>query len=288
MEIDDIIISTIDKNTKLLTDFAPTLLAGVIVLIATFYFGKIFNMIIIKLSKKYHSSKPYANLFLKISKIFFTFIGIILFLNILGFKGLSTGVFASGGVVTIILGFTLREIGENFCAGVLLSINKPFRIGDTIRSLEFEGEVRSIEIRYTHIRSIDGKDIYIPSAQIYKNTLINYTKDGLQRFYFTIGIDYSSDLEKACKIIDQELENVNGILKDPKSGCIVNNLLPGYIEITVYFWMDIKKDFTIKQVRQDAVVRIKDALITERFILSNDTVSNYNVNISHENKNKSI
>ena len=148
--IQDIIISTFNKNVELLINFTPKLLAAIVSVIIIFYFGKLFNKIILKLTKKSKFSYNYVNLFLKISKIFFIFISIIIFLHILGFKGLSAGVFASGGIVTIILGFALREIGENFCAGLLLSINKPFKLGDTIKSLEVEGQVKSIEIRYTH------------------------------------------------------------------------------------------------------------------------------------------
>lgn len=279
MEIGNIIKSTIEKNTQIFIEFAPTLLCAIAVFIATYYFGKIFSSIIAKILKKYRNSKSYAPLFLKISKIIFIFIGLILFLNILGFKDLSTGIFASGGVVTIILGFALREIGENFCAGLLLSINKPFRIGDTIKSGSVEGSVKSIEIRYTHIRSSDGKDIYVPSSQIYKNILINYTKDGLRRFSFTVGVDYSSNLKKACEIIDQEITTIQGILSDPAPGCVVKDLLPNYVEITVYFWMDVKDKYTTKQVRQDAIEKIKDSLIAKKIILSNNISSNHNITI---------
>ncbi len=282
MEVGNIIKSTIERNTQLFMDFAPTLISAIAVLFATYYLGKAFSAIVAKILKKYRSSKPYAPLFLKISKIIFAFIALILFLNILGFKELSTGVFASGGVVTIILGFALREIGENFCAGFLLSINKPFRIGDTIKSGNVEGKVKSIEIRYTHIRSIDGKDIYVPSSQIYKNILINYTKDGLQRFNFTVGIDYSSNLKQACEVIDKEIATVQGVLSDPVPGCVVKDLLPNYIEIAVYFWIDTEDKYTTKQVRQDAIEKIKDSLIAKKIILSNNITSNHNVTIYNE------
>jgi small-conductance mechanosensitive channel len=185
--------------------------------------------------------------------------------------------------VTIILGFALREIGENFCAGILLSINKPFKIGDTIKSLDVEGKVKSIEIRHTHIRSFDGKDIYVPSSQIYKNTLINYTKDGLRRFDFVIGIDYSSDIKKACLLIDEELIAINGILKDPAPECVVKGLLPSYIEIIVYFWINIHDNITLKKIKEDTISNIKDKLIAEKFVLSNNS-SNHNINVHHEDK----
>ncbi len=283
MEVEKIIESNIDKNIQVLVDFAPTALAGLVVIISTFIFAKIFNIVVLKISKKSKLSKNYIKLLSRISNIIFAFIGIILLLNILGFKGLSTGVFASGGVVTVILGFALREIGENFCAGVLLNINKPFKIGDTIKSLDVEGQVKSIEIRYTHIRSVDGRDIYVPSSQIYKNTLINYTKDGLRRFHFNIGIDYSSDLKEACLVIDKALESVEGVLKDPEPGCVINNLLPGYIEIIAYFWVNVDNNISVRKIREGVAINIKDQLIAKGFILSNDTYSNHNVKIYNKN-----
>ena len=208
MDIKNIITTTFEKNVEILINFLPVLLIATIYLVAMIYLGKGLKKVILKIIKKSQFYKIHGNIFLRTTKIIYTFFGTIIFLNILGFKDLSTGLFASGGVVTIILGFALREIGENFCAGLLLSINKPFKIGDTIKSQDVEGSVKSIEIRYTHIRSADGKDVYVPSSQIYKNTLVNYTKDGLRRFDFTIGIDYCSNLKIACQAIDEELTKV--------------------------------------------------------------------------------
>jgi len=284
MEIKNLIISMLNQNLELLIGFVPKLVAAILLLVVIFYFSKAFNKLILKLTKKSKFSKDYVSLFLKISKTFLVFVSVIIVLRILGFKGLSAGIFASGGIVTIILGFALREIGENFCAGLLLSINKPFKIGDTIKSQDVEGKVQSIQIRHTHIRSADGRDIYVPSSQIYKNTLINYTKDGLRRFDFVIGVDYSSDLKAVCSLIDKEISAINGVLQDPKSGCVVNSLLPQYIEVIVYFWINIDESITIKQVKQDAISNIKDKLMAEGVVLSNNTSSNHNINMRNEEK----
>lgn len=284
MDIKILITDIFNRNIESIINFIPSLLLATISFIVILNLGKIFNKIIVKLVKTSKFYKLHGNLVIRTSKIFYAFFAVIIFLDIIGFENLSTSIFASGGVVTIILGFALREIGENFCAGLLLSINKPFKIGDTIKSLDVEGSVKSIEIRHTHIRSADGKDIYVPSSQIYKNTLINYTKDGLRRFDFTVGIDYTSNLKRACEIIDKELVTVPGILNDPKSGCVVNKLLPGYIEIIVYFWINIEGDFSIKQVKEDSISKIKDRLLDEEFILSDKSLSSLQVSIQNNDQ----
>lgn len=286
MDIRHLVTTIFNENIELLITFIPHVLLAIISLITIIYLGKIVNKVIAQLLQKSQFHKLYGNLTMKTLKIVYIFFAIIVCLNILGFKNLSTGLFASGGVVTIILGFALREIGENFCAGLLLSINKPFQIGDTVKSLDVEGCVKSIEIRYTHIRSLDGKDIYVPSSQIYKNTLINYTKDGLRRYDCTIGIDYSSNLKKACAIIDHELQLVEGILHDPLPNCFVQDLRPGYIEIIIYFWMNVDADFSLKQVKEELISRVKDKLIDEGFILSHNTSSNYDVTLHYKDKIK--
>jgi small conductance mechanosensitive channel len=278
----DILLSNLDELLLAATNILPKIIAALIAFLIVILFGRTSSKVIKKLLSKSDISEIHSDLCLKISKIFFLFIAVILFLNIVGLKSIAAGLFAGGGVVAVVSGFALREIGENFFAGMLLSFNRPFKKGDLIKSGNYEGSVKSIDVRNTHIRSSDGQDIFIPSAQIYKNALINYTKDGLRRFSLKIGISYDNDIHLACKIINQEMLKVPGIIKTPKPNVSLNEMLPNYVNIEMFFWVNVfSSNNNVSKIRTDLGSRIKEELLNNDFTLSTDVSSNLNLKVSH-------
>ena len=101
------------------------------------------------------------------------YFGLIQALNILGLENLALSVLAGGGVTAIVLGFAFWEIGQNLIAGVFLAFSRPFNIGDFINTEGFECRVQSIALRYTHLRADDGRDLFIPSSQLFSKSLIH-------------------------------------------------------------------------------------------------------------------
>lgn len=157
--------------------------------------------------------------------------GLIIALNLLGLRGAAASLLDGGGVTAVVLGFAFREIGENFLAGFVLAFSRPFEVGDLIQSEELLGEVRGIELRHTHIRTADGRDIFIPSSQIVNKPVVNYTRDGLRSPSFTVGIDYADDSERARQILLKIVQSTEGVLEIPA-------LAAQYVELEVVFWID--------------------------------------------------
>ncbi|MGB3465229.1 MAG: mechanosensitive ion channel domain-containing protein, partial [Cyclobacteriaceae bacterium] len=143
--------------------------------------------------------------------LFFFILGLVIFLNQVGLGKAAGGLLAGAGVSAIIVGFAFKDIGENFLAGFFLAFSRPFSIGDTLEVESIKGIVRALNFRNTHIRTFDGKDIYVPNAMLIKNPLINYSRDGLQRFDFLVGLDYGDSFLEASKLIHTTLENQEGI-----------------------------------------------------------------------------
>lgn len=98
--------------------------------------------------------------------------------------------------------------------------------------------MRGIQLRYTHIRTVDARDIYIPNAQIFNRPLVNYTRDGLRRPSFTVGIDYADDAERACRLLSAAARSVAGVLADPPPAASLVRLAPEFVELEVSFWIN--------------------------------------------------
>src|SRR5690606_12848659 len=132
------------------------------------------------------------------------------FLRILGFSDLTSNILAGAGILTFIVGFAFKDIGENFLAGILLAFKSPFKINDLIETENIIGYVVDLTIRETRIKTLDGKDVFIPNGQIIKNPLFNYTIDGFLRYEFIIGLDYESNTKKAINLILETVKKIEG------------------------------------------------------------------------------
>lgn len=180
----------------------------------------------------------YADLAARLLRIVFGVLGLVSALHLLGLTGVATSLLATGGLMAIVLGFAFREIGENLLAGVFLAFSRSFDVGDLIESSGLLGTVRAIDLRQVHIRTGDGCDIFIPSASIYRNPLHNYTRDGLRRTDFTVGIDYGDDPERARGLLLDALRATPGVLEDPAPAVQVAGFSASTVDLQAFLWVN--------------------------------------------------
>lgn len=271
----DISINNIEALWLQLLAFAPRLLGAILVLLAFFLLGRGlargFRVLLRKVSEQCIHDKFFSTLIQLVSLYF----GLVIALNILGMEKLALSILAGGGVTAIVLGFAFREIGENLIAGVFLAFSRPFNVGDLINSEGLEGRVKSIELRYTHLRSDDGRDIYVPSSQLFSKPVINYTRDGLRRFSIKVGIDYANDAKKACNLLLDAIQQVSGVLEDPAPGTLISTLEPQYVELTINYWQDFFDSAVDgRLLRINVMDACRRTLLDNGFTVSSETTSN--------------
>jgi len=184
---------------------------------------------------------------------------ILLFLYIIGMAAIAGTAIGAFGISTFIIGFAFKDIAENFLAGVIMVFKRPFRIGDYVKSNEVEGSIIEMNLRDTHIKTADGKDVFVPNGQILKNPLYNYTIDGYLRGSFIVGVDYDSDIDLAREIILREINTIPGILKDEKPARThVKNLNTSTVDVEVHYWINtFDKNYSgleLKSIAQSKVV----------------------------------
>ncbi len=107
-----------------------------------------------------------------ISAAFFT-VTLLFVLGILGFN--STGLLTLAGAVGLAFSLAIQDILKNFFSGVYLLLERPFRVGDTIRVKDQQGVVENIGIRTTELRSLDNVQILVPNAVVFAEVVTNHT-----------------------------------------------------------------------------------------------------------------
>lgn len=205
------------------------------------------------------------------AKIMLVIVGLLLALQVVGLGGVAAGLLAGAGLSAFVLGFALKDIAENFLAGIILSFDRPFDLQDTITIDGYTGQVISLDFRTSQIKTFDGKDIYIPNAIILKEPLTNFTRDGLIRLEFIVGIDYDDNIGEAIALISDTLLREDEILKNIPPYAFVDQLATSTVNLCVYFWADTtdyKKGINLLKGR--VVGAVKEALLENGFGLPAD------------------
>lgn len=224
-------------------DQLPTILIALVVLTVGFLIASGLKNLIQKKIKPRLTNTLSADFISQVSTIIIRFIVIVVALNLVGFKNFTTQILAGAGILTFVLGFAFKDIGENFLAGIILAFKSPFRLKDLIESGSVLGYVQELNLRETRVKTPDGKDVFIPNGQILKNPLINYTLDGFLRYEFIIGLDYNSNLAEGIKIISDSVSEVDDVLstKNKKTTVLIDELTASTVNFKIQFWINTFK-----------------------------------------------
>ena len=243
----------------------PSLLAAILVItLGIFIANKLTD-----LSRKFIAGKStdplMTNFLIKAIKTVFVIIVIMFGLKVAGLDGIATGVLTAAGASAVILGFAFKDIGENFISGIILSFNRPFNINDTVSIGDIFGRVKSMEFRYTKLKTFDGKDVYIPNSDVIKKPVFNFTEDGYFRMDFMVGIAYENDIDQAKKIILDTMNSHPLSLKDEDREPFVmtDELGVNSVNIKVFFWV-AAEDYRryALMIRSEMIDQVKINLLT--------------------------
>ncbi|HYN88163.1 MAG TPA: mechanosensitive ion channel family protein [Ardenticatenaceae bacterium] len=158
---------------------------------------------------------------------------------VLGIWGLNvTGLVAGLGIVGVATGFALQQILANFIAGVLLLIQRPFALGDQIKSGEFQGEVSAVTLRATLLRTSDNREIIIPNATIYTSSIVNLTRYRQRRTGLPLTLGGGHDLDEARRAILETVRAVEGVLREPSPDLVATGSDESGTAFELQYWTD--------------------------------------------------
>lgn len=240
-------------------DITPKLFIAIFILLLTLIIARQIKIISDKALKKRMEDPLLANFLSTVIKYLIFLFGILLAFKVLGLGGVVTSILAGAGISAFIIGFALRDIGENFLAGILMAFKRPFRVGDFIETGSIKGKVIALSIRDTQIKTIDGKDVYIPNSNIIKNPLINYTIDGFLRFDILLNLDDKYDNNLLMEKIYNAVAKVEGVLEnDRKPDINISSIEYGKIELLLSYWIDtFSSKVSSEKIKSDVNISIK-------------------------------
>lgn len=159
------------------------------------------------------------------------------------------------GAAGFAIGFALQGALSNFAAGVLLLIQRPFRLGDYVEVAGMSGTVKDIQLFTTVLATPDNVKVIVPNGKIYGDTIKNYSAYDTRRLDLTVGIGYGSSIQKAFDVLFELIAGDERILAEPEPQIIVSELADSSVNLTVRCWVGLS-DFW--PTRFDLTRRIKE------------------------------
>ena len=252
-------------QVKNLVKAVPLLLVGIIIFGLVTWFGSWLS----NRKKMWQRLTPnpfVAELLAQTVKVIFIIFGLILALSLIGAETILGTLLGGAGVIGIAVGFAVKDTIENYIASLMLSIRQPFRARDQIVINGQEGIVVRLTSRATILMTLDGNQLRIPNAEVFKGTILNYTKNPERRFTFELGVDANDDPLAAIKVGVDAICQLDFVLDEPKAIAVINNVGDSNIILEFQVWVDQSKtDFA--KARSIAIRETKHALENEGFSL---------------------
>jgi len=153
--------------------------------------------------------------------------------------GINVGAALAGlGVAGIALGFAAQDSVANVISGIMIFWDKPFIVGDWIRTEGNYGKVTEITLRSTRIRTNRNTYVVIPNKSVIDAVLENYSKHGELRIDVPIGIAYKEDIRQAREVLLEAVRKIPGVMAEPQPDVVVESLGDSSVNLLVRAWIE--------------------------------------------------
>ncbi|WP_293265907.1 mechanosensitive ion channel family protein [Neptunomonas sp.] len=173
-----------------------------------------------------------------------------------------SGVLAFGGIGGLAVGFAAKDLLANFFGGLMIYMDRPFKVGDWVRSPDqnIEGTVEDIGWRLTRIRTFDKRPLYVPNATFASISVENPSRMTHRRIYETIGVRYC-DLKTVKGVVDdvREMLRQHPDLDHTQTLIVnLNKFAPSSLDFFVYTFTKTTNWVRFHQVKEDVLLKIMD------------------------------
>jgi len=176
-------------------------------------------------------------------------IGILVTIAVLNLTSVLYSMLTAAGVITIVIGFAVRDVAANFISGIFILLDQPFVRGDSVQIGDFSGTVQHISLRSTEIATFDGPVVSMPNSTVATTPIVNYSTNEERRVNLNVAISQETDLRAAIETLRQLVEGEERRVPEKDVSLYVSDVRDRAIVLTVLFytptasWFDTTNDF---------------------------------------------
>ncbi len=260
----DVVSKVIQNWWIKLAENTPNLIVGIAVFLGVFFLSKFLSKIALKAFQKLFPKNRNQDTIVTLIG-FFRFLiilaGTFMALEIMGLNGFFMKFLGSLGVAGIIAGVALKDIVSSMFSGMLVSVDKAFKVGDYVTINNISGTVVEIGFLTTKVINDEGKKVYIPNQLIFSAPFINTSASEHRKIIIELEIPNTENLETAKKVLLDEVKTFSFADDLDSAEVIFVRQKLGVYSLQVKFWM--KKGENIGSVKSEAIMKLKNRLDDE-------------------------
>jgi small-conductance mechanosensitive channel len=237
----------------------PNIFVALVLLILTFYIAGLIRSWLGKFINRFSHSAALNNLILTLLYIGMLLLGFFFVLSVLNLDKVVISLLAGVGIIGLALGFAFQDIAANFISGVIIAVQKPFRVGDNIETNDYFGTIERISLRTIDIRQVTGELVKLPNKMVFENPLTNFSVYGTRRIDLEVGVSYAEDLERVQEVVMEALEDVKSRVKTKGIEVMFDAFGDSSINFKARFWITYHRQVDYVGAKSDAIIRIKKA-----------------------------
>lgn len=164
----------------------------------------------------------------------------------------------AAGVLTVALGFASQTSASNLISGLFLIAERPFGVGDVVRMDGVTGEVLSIDLLSTKIRTFDNLFVRVPNEQIIKSNVTNLTRFPIRRLDIQVGVAYKEDMERVEALLLEIASNNPIAMEEPAPLIIFQGFGDSALLYQFSVWAEKDRYLELKNSIQRDIKRVFD------------------------------
>ena len=186
-----------------------------------------------------------------VAKISMAFILVLMVAEDMGIH--TTSLVAMLSVAGLAVSLALQNTLSNVAGGIMLLVTTPFQVGDYVEADGVSGTVHAIDLSYTAILTIDGKEIFVPNSQLSGTKIVNYTVLGRRRVDLNFTASYDAPTATVKQAIGEVLEDIPQIITDPAPEIHLSDYQASSIQYVVRAWTTAADYWTVYYAIQEGV-----------------------------------
>ena len=186
-----------------------------------------------------------------VAKISMAFILVLMVAEDVGIH--TTSLVAMLSVAGLAVSLALQNTLSNVAGGIMLLVTTPFQVGDYVEADGISGTVHAIDLSYTAILTIDGKEIFVPNSQLSGTKIINYTILGRRRVDLNFTASYDAPTATVKQAIGEVLEDIPQIIAEPAPEIHLSDYQASSIQYVVRAWTAAADYWTVYYAIQEGV-----------------------------------
>ena len=215
--------------------YAANIAFAIVIFIVGRWLANTLTDVVVRLLKKSRMDDMLISFVASITKTILLLFVAIAALNKLGID--TTSLIALLGAAGLAVGLALQNSLQNFAAGVMLIVFRPFKAGDFVELAGVAGVVENIGIFSSVLRTGDNRELIIPNGAIYGGIITNYSARSTRRVDMVFGVAYDDDLKAAKELLRSIILADDRVLSDPEPVVAVSELADSSVNFIVRPWV---------------------------------------------------